>query len=113
MPSSPDPSQLQHYLYGSIATYGGVSATYYATADGLTNAALAAPINALASGAPATRRVPQVGTNGQPVTAAAAPAMGLWGATPLVATDTAYVVRWGGMYTNAVQVANARRPSGG
>ncbi len=104
-PSSPDPSQLQHYLYASIATYGGVSATYYATANAVTSAAIAAPTNLLASGTAATRRVPRIGTNGAAVTTSNAGATGLWGSTALLGTDSAFVVRWAGMYTNTGSMA--------
>ena len=96
MPSSPDPSPLQHYLYASIATLGGVSATYYTTAAA-TNGPLLAPVNALASAAAAARRVALIGTNGAAVTTAAAGAAGLWGPTALTAGDVPFVVRWAGL----------------
>jgi len=101
VPATPDPNTLTHYLYASYTHLGGVTATYYTTADA--GATLSAPIDRDTSSNDVNKHVAQVGTNGAISTSAAA-ATGLWGSTGIIA-DTDYVVRWNGLYKSVNQTA--------
>ena len=100
VPPTPNPANLNHYLYASYISKGSVSATYYTTTDGT---ALSAPANLLTDNAAANKHPAQIG--GIAVTTASAAATGLWGGAGFAAGTPHFVVRWNGLYANTGQTA--------
>uniref|UniRef100_A0A7S0EWB6 PA14 domain-containing protein n=1 Tax=Hanusia phi TaxID=3032 RepID=A0A7S0EWB6_9CRYP len=114
VPPTPDPANLIHYLYASWTAVGGVTATYYTYADAQSGegGTWGSPLDMLVSGAAANKRMGKIGTNADNTSSVDASSVGLWGGEGLQATQSAFAIRWNGMYKNTNQTTYFKWDSG-